>query len=594
MYTKNDYIVKKVYRSFVLISIVTALVATIGIMIDNIVVGQFLGTECLSAMGIVSPISLIFSAVGNISSSGGVTLAARELGRGNKQKFCSIFTVTCAYCVIIGAILTIAGFLFAPEIAVLLGAKDAVTQPATEYLRGYMLGAIPTILMPSLLGFFKMDGSTRLPILSIVVMTVVNIVLDLMMALVFHAGMFGMALATTISYVAAVAVGFLHFKKDYNSLKLVRPLDAWHELSDMVGTGAPTAVNRICDTLKTILFNNMIVLIAGSAAIAAMNVRTQVFNLVGSLIMGAGQALMPISALFYGEEDQSALKASIKESLRIGLLLCACAMVLLLCIPSSFSRLLGVTDPDIIRMANVGIRCFALSMPFRLFNVLMTSYYQSAGHSKLGMVISILQSFVFTVLAALLLVGPMKVNGIFLAYLAGEVLTCLFILAHAYRKSRRISDLGAYMLLPEDFGRDVRKRWELSIGNDMNEVVALSEKILSRAKEEGLPLTIFHKIALSVEEMAGNIVKHAFQPGEKKWFDLLILEKDTQYVIRMRDNGQMFDPLKYLHALPEDEKSGKYGIELVTRLASDVSYSRSVGLNNLIVVIDKGNEGAAY
>lgn len=587
MHIRNDYIVKKVYRSFILTSIITALVATMGMMIDNIVVGQFLGTECLSAMGIVSPVSLIFSAVGNISSSGGVTLAARELGRGNKEKVCSIFTVTCVYCLIIGSCLTFAGVIFAPQIAVVLGAKGNVLQPTIDYLRGFSIGAIPTILMPTLMGFFKMDGSTRLPILSIAVMSVLDVVLDLFMALVLKAGMFGMALATTISYFAAVAIGIIHFKQDYNSLKFIKPLKAWEELKEMVSTGAPTAINRVCDTLKTILFNNMLMAMVGSAAVAAMNVRTQVFNMVGSLIMGAGQALMPIAALFFGEEDKNALKSSIKESMRIGLILCACAMTALLIVPSFFSRLLGVKDPVIIEMANTGIRFFALSMPIRLINVLLTSYYQSTGHSKLGIVVSFLQSFALTVVAALILSIPMKANGIFLSYLVGEILTLIFIIIYTFIKTRKINDISSYMLLPDNFGGDIINKWELSIGNDINQVMEISEKILSRAKEENIASGTFNKMALCVEEIAGNIVKHAFKPGEKKWFDLLILEKESEFIVRMRDNGQMFDPLKYLHNISPKEDTDKLGIYMITKMAKDVSYRRSIGLNNLIITISK-------
>ena len=63
---KNDYVVKTVYRSFVLVSVLSALTATAGMLIDNIIVGQFLGAEALGAMGVISPISLIFSAFSNI------------------------------------------------------------------------------------------------------------------------------------------------------------------------------------------------------------------------------------------------------------------------------------------------------------------------------------------------------------------------------------------------------------------------------------------------------------------------------------------------------------------------------------------------
>ena len=91
---KNDYIVKKLYISFVIVSILSALTATAGMLIDNIIVGAFLGDEALGAMGIIGPISLIFSAFGNICSGGGTARASQALGKGDTEKMHQIFSVT--------------------------------------------------------------------------------------------------------------------------------------------------------------------------------------------------------------------------------------------------------------------------------------------------------------------------------------------------------------------------------------------------------------------------------------------------------------------------------------------------------------------
>ena len=84
---KNDYIVRKTYYSFVVVSILSSLTATAGMLIDNIIVGHYLGAEALGAMGIVGPVSLVFSAIGNICSGGGGARAAHALGRGDRDSF---------------------------------------------------------------------------------------------------------------------------------------------------------------------------------------------------------------------------------------------------------------------------------------------------------------------------------------------------------------------------------------------------------------------------------------------------------------------------------------------------------------------------
>ena len=291
-------------------------------------------------------------AFGNICSGGGTARASQALGRGDKEQVCRIFTVTMLFAFLVGVVLTVAGLLFAPQIADILGAHGALKELTTQYLYGYFLGALPTLMMTALMGFFRIDGSPRLPILCIAVMTVCNIALDLFMVLVLHKGMLGMALATAISYFIAVLVGCSHFTRKYNTLKLTAVKGIGKELSSMIVTGAPTAISRISDTLKVMILNNLMVTVIGVGAVTALNVRTQANNIVGALIVGIGQAAIPVTGMFYGEEDRTALEDTLKTSLRIGMTLCLAGAVILLLFPAFFVGIFGVTDPAIMEMSD--------------------------------------------------------------------------------------------------------------------------------------------------------------------------------------------------------------------------------------------------
>ena len=285
---KNDYIVRKTYYSFVLVSILSSLTATAGMLIDNIIVGRYLGSEALGAMGVVGPVTLVFSAIGNICSGGGGARAAQALGRGERDQYCLIFTTNILFVLALGVILTIMGMIFSPNIAVLLGAKDTLFKPTTDYLYGLFLGTIPTILLSAMMCFVRIDGSPKLPLICICVMSAVNIVLDLIMVHVFHLGMFGMALATTISYVLAVATALTHFLRKDSTLRLVKPNGFFNDLSQTIFTGFPTAISRISDTCKVMLLNNLLVTYVSVAAVTALNVRTTVSNFLGAVVLGIG------------------------------------------------------------------------------------------------------------------------------------------------------------------------------------------------------------------------------------------------------------------------------------------------------------------
>lgn len=583
---KNDYIVKKLYISFVVVSILSALTATAGMLIDNIIVGAFLGDEALGAMGIIGPISLIFSAFGNICSGGGTAKASQALGKGDTEKMHQIFSVTMIFVFISGALLTTVGLMFSTQIAQLLGAQGSLLEPSVDYLRGYFLGAIPTIMTTALMGFVKIDGSPRLPLLCIVVMTVANIILDIAMVTVFDLGMFGMALATSISYCMAVLTGLIHFTKKTSTLRLVKPKKIVKELGSMITTGAPTAISRICDTIKVMVLNNMLVTVVGVGAVTALNIRTQANNFFGAFIMGLAQASVPLVGMFFGEEDKSALHDTLKNTLKIGLFINGLVAVVLVLGAPFFVGMMNVTDVATREMSVVAVRLFAVGMPLTLINLALMSFYQSTKNTGMATTICVLQSLVYTILLAAILIRPFNDLGVWLAFFGAECLTILTtLISTIIYKKRFPKNLDDFMRIKDGFGTDSKDRLELSIGNNMDELMKISLGIHKFGQGRNISEKLLKELSLCIEEMGGNVIKHAFAPGEKKWFDIMILDKEDCLIVRLRDNGAAFDPTKFLL---ESRNAGEfYGIRIIQGMADEMQYRRTLDLNNLIIVLNK-------
>ena len=564
----------------------TSLTATVGMLIDNIIVGQTLGSNALGAMGIVGPISLIFSAFGNICSSGGGAKAAQALGRGQKERFCQIFTANVLFVLAVGVLLTVLGMTFAPQIAVLLGAKDALLEPSIQYLYGYFLGAVPTIMLSAMMSFIRMDGSPKLPLLCISVMSVANIVLDLLMVYVFHQGMFGMALATTISYCLGVATACLHFRRKSAVLRIVRPANLVRELGTTILTGFPMAINRISDTIKVTLLNNMLAAFVSAAAVTALSVRTQAGNFLGAVVLGIGQAITPTIGMFFGEEDRTAMRDTLRVTFRFGLLVVVVLAAILFAIPFLFCRLLGVQEAEILTMSNTALRFFALGLPIYLINSVLMNFYQSTKRTGIATAICLMQSLVYTVLFAFALIRPLGATGVWIAFLMSELLTLLSVLLIVSLKNKKpASSLDDIMMLGKEFGGAEMDRLELSIGNSMDEVMTISTGIYQFGRNRGIGEKTMHTLSLCMEEMAGNVVRHAFRPEEKRWLDVTIIDKPETIILRLRDNGAAFDPLSFLSS----ETGDAYGIKMIHALAASFEYRRSMGLNNLIIHLKKEN-----
>lgn len=245
----------------------------------------------------------------------------------------------------------------------------------------------------------------------------------------------------------------------------------------------------------------------------------------------------------------------------------------------------GVQDAKIMEMSKTAIRYFAMGIPFYFVNMALINFYQCTKRVRISTVICVLQSFVYTVTFALVLIRPMGSTGVWLSFLLGEIFTLLTAVVYVMYKNKSMKlSFDAVMMFPTNFGGSPEDRLELSIGNSMDEVIKIVYDIGDFTKERGMDKKLSDMISLCVEEMAGNIVQHSFKKGEKRWLDLTVLDKSDTVVVRLRDNGDAFDPLNYVLS---EKTDSKIGIRMIYSLASSFEYKRAMGLNNLIIGFKK-------
>ena len=271
MKEKKNYIINTVYRSFLLVCVLSMVSATLGGLIDNVIVGRFLGTEALGAMGIVSPVMFLFMALGVLCASGGAILVSQALGQGDTARVRNLFSIAIYFDVLSGVVVCALGLIFIRPLAALLGARGALVELSVQYLRGFLPSAPAIIALGVLMQLVQIDGSPRLSLLATVVMTATDVIFDLLVV-VLRAGMLGMALATTVSNYLAVAVLAFHFRKSSCTLKLVRPQAPLRTLKRMGLTSMPAVMTVGGELVRTTILNNWLAVIAVSA-VAAMNVR---------------------------------------------------------------------------------------------------------------------------------------------------------------------------------------------------------------------------------------------------------------------------------------------------------------------------------
>lgn len=170
---------------------------------DSLVVGNFLGSDALAA--VTSTGSLIFLLVGffNGTAMGAGVIIARFFGAKDHENVKKAIHTDLAFGILCGAIMTLVGVIFAPQILTLMDTPEDVFVQSVLYIRIYFLGSIAVVLYNVCMGIMQAVGDSRHPLYYLIFSSVVNILLDLLFNGVFKLGVEYAALATIISQLLA-------------------------------------------------------------------------------------------------------------------------------------------------------------------------------------------------------------------------------------------------------------------------------------------------------------------------------------------------------------------------------------------------------
>ena len=175
--------------------------------VDSIVVGNYVSSQALAAVGTSnSLINLIIGMFLGISVGAGVIIS-QYYGAKNHRKL-SWAVHTCIALSIIGGLgMIVLGVWLSPIILVWMNTPADVLADSTTYLRIYFCGSLFNIVYNMGSGILRAVGDSKRPLYYLIVSSLTNVVLDLLFVLVFHWDVAGVAIATIISQgVSAVLV----------------------------------------------------------------------------------------------------------------------------------------------------------------------------------------------------------------------------------------------------------------------------------------------------------------------------------------------------------------------------------------------------
>ena len=577
--------IRKLIKQMLAAQILSALTVSLCLLIDSIMIGQFLGVTSMAAYGLANPLLLIIGAVGSMLSAGAQVVCSRSLGRGSQEDTNIGYSSAVAVAACFSAVFVILVLSMRSPLAKLLGAaKEAELFGDTkDYISGFIIGAPATMAALILVPFLQMAGKSGLLVAAVVSMTVTDVVFDLLSVLVFDGGMFGMGLASSLSYYAAMLVGGGYFLSKKCVFRFSISRIKWSKIREMLAGGVPTVFNMASSVVLVFLMNKILLAAGGSDAVAAFSVVTSIGNASNCVSTGLGGVSLTLSGILFGEEDRKGLKELVRLLGRYALLLGLCATVLLLVIAPWAVGLFIPETGDSRILAVWGLRLYSLGLIPCCLNSALKNGYQGVGRVRLTETISIMQNAVLPVLAGFLL-SFAGIRAVWLYNASGELgaLACIFIYL---RFVRRISfrKPESILLLPADFGVPPEDRMEADV-RSIDDVMRVSSEAHGFCAMHGCGERLANHLALCIEEMGANVVKHGFGKKGENHLSIRLQFRQGRWTLRLRDNCGAFDPVHYV---PDEDRTKNLGIRLAMSVADEARYTYSMNFNNLMLVLSE-------
>ena len=579
-------IIPKIMLSYAFTFMMIELADSASMLIDGIIISNFLGSTALAVTGLGNTSFQMVSLFSGIFAIGIQSACSAKMGAGDGEKTSQLFSGGIIIVSAIAIIITVLGYLCLDPLCLLLGADGsdkALYDGLYEYLRGWFVGIPGFILFTVLSPIVALDGNKKCVTAATVTQSVLNLLLDYLAATVFHTGTWGFGFATGFAFDIAALVLISNFFRKRSSFSFRIVMLKASELLGILRTGLPRLTKYGCKILAPLLINRTILAIGGSAAMAAMSVKSSIGNFCLVVGTGIAESVNLMSQVFYSEKDKLALRATAKTAFKYNMILGTVFAVAIFALAGPLAGFYLEAGTPENGMAKIMLRLLALSIALYGINCSVLNYLQGTRKILPAHFQTASHRLVFLALCTFVLGKLFGINGLFVAIPLSELLVLLAYVLTALVIGKGKNRLDALMLLPEDFGYSDDESLSFSL-TTMDEAVGISEHVEKFCREHGIDRRRSYYAALCVEELAGNVIDHGFKKDNKSHScDVRVMIENDDVVLRIRDDCRYFNMKERYELMKSKGNTSNIGIRLVYGIAKDINYVNLLNTNTLII-----------
>lgn len=361
--------------------------------VDSIVVGNYVSSQALAAVGTTGPLINTLLGFFNGFSTGATVVIARAYGARDRKSVHDAVHTTILTTFLMAILFTGLGMYLTPYLLRMMKTPGDMMSEATTYLRIYFMGVSGLMFYNMGAGILRAVGDSRRPLYFLVFSAIVNTAGDLIFVLVFHMGVAGVAYATILAQaLSAMLVLYVLARSDgpyklfFRRLCIKLPV-----LRQIVGIGLPTALQGAITAFSNVFVQSYINAFGSDCAAG-----WSIYGKLDQFALLPQQSLSAANTTFVGQNlgagDTPRAQQGVRRALGISLAVTAVLMVPVLVFAPQLTAFFN-RKAEVVAYGTLLLRYIS---PFYLLcciNQIYSGALRGAGNSQVPMVI-MLGSFV--------------------------------------------------------------------------------------------------------------------------------------------------------------------------------------------------------
>ena len=416
---------EKQLRRYLLPNILAMIGTSCYILADTFFISLSQGPNGITALNLVLPLYGLIFALGSMIGIGSATRYA--LGKGiNAPDYHLYFSNSIIWTLLVGAVFVALGVAVPDGVLRLMGADDTISRVGHNYIRIVLCFAPLFMLNFTCTAFVRNDGAPRIAMAATLLSGLFNILFDYLLMFPLGLGMTGAALATGFSPVVSMSICLLHYLSPRNTIRLIPTLPSLRRLLSACQLGVVAFVGEMSSGVTTMVFNFILLHLAGNAAVAAYGIVANIALVGVALFNGISQGLQPLASACHGSGDTQGQSRIYRHSMFIGL--CVSAVVVAVVVTFAGTLVAVFNSQHSAQLADYaipGLRLYFLGFLFAGANIVKSGFYSATGRGRESSILALCRGVVAIVAFAFLLSHLLGITGVWLAFPAAELFTLL-------------------------------------------------------------------------------------------------------------------------------------------------------------------------